>query len=183
MCMRIRGTVVSLLSCIFIFAHPLYDLRIFSFSFSSPRRNSSPSSPSKQVLLPPPHYGTCLGFYREKTSFSPFFRWSTRIELHHLPAFFVAWTHSTVSTPHCRGESSVDPSVDRKTARSSFRVVSQLLGGKPGPGFFSGYLRKHHAGRGGPLFCRTIARARRAAVPEGRFKVLAFRFLEGLGVR
>ena len=58
-----------------------------------------------------------------------------------LPAFFAAWTHSTVSTPKCREEPSaraIAKSADRKTARSSLRVLNQLTifrWSPPGPGF------------------------------------------------
>ena len=50
------------------FAHPIYYIRTFSFSFSVPRRSSDPGSLSRLALFPPPRYGTCLHFYREKSS-------------------------------------------------------------------------------------------------------------------
>ena len=56
---------------IYMFAHPVYYLRTFNIPFSLPRRNSGlgqfRSRVSKHALLSPPHYGTCLHFYREET--------------------------------------------------------------------------------------------------------------------
>ena len=73
------------------------------------------------------------------------------------------------------GESSVKPSVDRKTTKASLRVLSRLFGGPPGPGFRLGNR---------PLFCRTIAPATKSRqIPDDRFDALAFRLLESLGAR
>ena len=71
---------------------------------------------------------------------------ASRIPQHHLAAFNAAWTYSTVSSPNCRMDSSVGPSVNRRTARSFLGVLSQLFGGPPRPGFFP------------PAICATIIR-------------------------
>ena len=60
--------------CFFVFfAHPSYYARNFSFSFSLSSHNSD-TLLTMQGLLPPPHYGTRLPFYRDKTSALSFFR-------------------------------------------------------------------------------------------------------------
>ena len=84
-----------------------------------------------------------------------------RTPRYHLPAFFAAWAHSTDSTPNCRWESAVEPSVDRKTARLSLRVLSQFLGGPPGPGFFPPAVCAYAIRLGNRLlFCLTVAPAK-----------------------
>ena len=52
---------------LFFFAHSIYHLRTFSFSFSV-RRRSSDGGVTRQALLPPPNYRGLLRFYRENTS-------------------------------------------------------------------------------------------------------------------
>ena len=53
-------------SFFFRFAQPIYYLRTFSFSFSLPSRISGPGH--DKALLPLPHYGTSLNFYRGNNS-------------------------------------------------------------------------------------------------------------------
>ena len=58
----------------------LIPFMIFALLFSlRPRRNSDPGSHSR--LFPPTHYGSCLAFLSQE-NFSPFFPFSTRVELH-----------------------------------------------------------------------------------------------------
>ena len=84
-----------------------------------------------------------------------------------LPAFSAAWTHSTVSALTCRGESSVEssvePSVDRRTARSSLRVLRQSFSGPPGPGIFQPSICANIARLyNRPLFSRTVVPAKKS---------------------
>ena len=55
-----------------LFYRPICYLRTFFSSFSLPRRGSNPGSlhtrAREQTLLPPPHYGTPLYYYRDKSS-------------------------------------------------------------------------------------------------------------------
>ena len=51
---------------------------------------------------------------------------------HLRPVFLAAWTNGTTSTPNHIGASSVEPSVDRKAARSVSKILTQWFGGPPG---------------------------------------------------
>ena len=110
-------------------------------------------------------------------------RWTaSRIPRYYLPTFFAAWTHSTVSTPDYRRESSMEPWLDRIPARSSLRVPSSSCSmAHLVRGFSYGYPRNHYPiGYSRPMFCRTIAPAKKTAVSGGRFDALAFRVLDGV---
>ena len=50
-----------------------------------------------------------------------------------MPAFLAAWTHSTVSITNWSGDSSVELSLELKTATSSYRVPSELGASPPLP--------------------------------------------------
>ena len=90
-----------------------------------------------------------------------------------------------VSTPSCRGESSVEPWFDRNTARLSFKVPSRLFGGPSGPGFVPPPICENIIRVGNrAVFGRTIAPAKvKTAFMDGRFDAFAFHLIEGLGVR
>ena len=92
----------------------------------------------------------------------------------------------TVSPLNSRGESPVEPSVDRKTASSS---LSQLFGGLPGPGFFPWAICANTTRLGGrplnpnPVLLYHSPGEEKPPFPDGRLDALAFRLLEGLGIR
>ena len=67
---------------LFFLRVPFYCLRTFSFSFALPRRNSD-AGVGKQLLSPPPHYGTRLRVHREQDSALSFLVDSRRIVLSH----------------------------------------------------------------------------------------------------
>ena len=125
-------------------------------------------------LLPPRPFRLCASRIRAARGSELFFSSfachvgmnrsaASRILRCYLLAFFAAWTRSTVSTPDCRAESSVERSVDQETARSSLRVLSQLFGGPPGPGFFPPAICANIIRLGNrSLFCRTVAPAKKS---------------------
>ena len=78
--------------CMDVWMHVCFCFVLFCFVFFSlslllsspfcslpPSRNSDPGSHSS--LFPPTHYGSCLAFLSQE-NFSPFFPFSTRVELH-----------------------------------------------------------------------------------------------------
>ena len=89
----------------------------------------------------------------------------SRTPRYHLPTLVAdePTVSKTKTTPNCRGESSVEPSVDRKTARSSLRLLRQIFGGPPDPGVFLSAICANIARLSNcPLFCRIIAPAKKS---------------------
>ena len=72
-----------------------------------------------------------------------------------------------------------------RTARPSRRVLGQLFGGRPGPAFFPPAIcAKHNPTGYSPLILPYHCPSEEEPpFPNGRCDTLAFRLLEGLGVR
>ena len=132
------------------------------------------AQPAPQCLIPvPPRHGTVRRFDDPPVSLSALLSRPLG--------------HNTVSLLRTAEGSSVDPSVARKTLRSSARHWAQFFSGRPGPGFSPPQPSPQHHPAGQTLIGRPLYAPRKEEVgvslADGCLNALALCLFEGLGVR